>query len=155
METFNLEWRCTHEKNEYSSFRHSDGNCRHVFSILVSASPRRVWHLQSEMCHVLRSVLGTDKASHSWRLVDNTYRLPGAVRHLASSSASCRRSVGLKLSRYDVLGSQILIPSGLSANRKLSRTGLQEMQEGGGLSARAGSPELTHPAVTAPHGGHF
>jgi hypothetical protein len=27
------------------------------------------------------------------------------MRHLASSSASCRRSVGLKLSRYDVLGS--------------------------------------------------
>src|SRR5436190_10313424 len=27
------------------------------------------------------------------------------MRHLASSSASCRRSVGLKLSRYNVLGS--------------------------------------------------
>jgi hypothetical protein len=25
----------------------------------------------------------------------------------------------------------------------------------GGLPARAGSPELTHPAVTAPHGDHF
>ncbi len=46
-------------------------------------------------------VLGTDEASHSWRLVDNTYRLPGATRHLAGSSASYRR-VGLKLSRYDV-----------------------------------------------------
>jgi hypothetical protein len=37
----------------------------------------------------------------------------GELRHLASSSASCRRSVGLKLSRYDVPGSQIRIPSGL------------------------------------------
>jgi len=46
------------------------------------------------------------------------------VRHLASSSASGRRSVGLKVSRYDVLGSQIRIPSGLSANGKLSRNGL-------------------------------
>jgi hypothetical protein len=35
------------------------------------------------------------------------------VRHLASSSASCRRSAGLELSRYDVLRSQVRIPSGL------------------------------------------
>jgi hypothetical protein len=38
-------------------------------------------------------------------VVDNTYRLPGAMRHFAGSSASCRRAVGLNLSKQSGVSS--------------------------------------------------
>lgn len=45
------------------------------------------------------------------------------MRHLAGSSASCRRAVGLKLSRYDVLGSHRFgFRPDLLAIRKLTPT---------------------------------
>jgi hypothetical protein len=42
----------------------------------------------------------------------------------------------------------------VSKPETIRNTGLQEMREGG-LPGRAGSPVLTRPAVTAPHGDHF